>query len=434
MQVLKPSVFSRVVVSTWICVYFSLAGIVWAGSSQSPDLQGEYWFVSLSANPDTHLPLSKRGELTISGDQWHQVWDEYAGSRTFSSTFSATVQPDGSIKISFPNETYNVAWNGDLMIHAGIVLAGGGQGIDIFARKASSPNVNDVVGNHGFFGHFLDWSWPSDSCIWGNALFEQDGTSLISWTNDKGIAQSESLNWTLDEGRSVIDAQETELFLGEGGVAFACHVVPEPEKGDVGYNVFIKKTDQAISMTDMAGTYQVRFLETGPGGVPFTCGQGLCVLKGDGSYSVDAYFSDGEHNVSTGEFSVGFGNSFAIDGFEGIISPKLNLMFAPEYQYKNPPTRREHDWLGGIFLVRVQATQNTNVDFNGDGTIDHRDLFMLADLWLQSGSGIADIAPPPDGDGVVDFNDFAIFAQYWISTSTLCGSFENIQPVSSTQP
>ncbi len=344
-------------------------------------LGGQYWFGSLSVDPDTNVPWAKRGSVSIAGNQWDQEWEDADGRHTFTSTFTVTDQSNGSIDIHFddlPEEIYNIAWNGDMMIHAGSVLHGGGEGFDVFAEKATNVAVNDVLGTYSFFGHHLDSPWPGDSCGWGDFVFDPDGTAVGTFTNDGGAIESATIDWTFDDVNSVIeivgptinDVGHATLFLAKGGIEWAWQIVPEEGRGDLGYGVLVKKTNDRIAMADIAGTYQVRFLETGPGGVPYTCGQGTCVIEAiddvNGTLSIDAYYSDGEHDVKSISCSIGPGNEFHIahdDGEVAIVSPDKNLIFGPEYRYNDPPRREAYDWLGGIFLVR--APKNT-VDLDGD--------------------------------------------------------------------
>jgi len=349
-------------------------------------LGGQYWFGSLSVDPETLAPWAKRGSVSIVGNQWHQEWDDGNGSQPpFTSDFAVAEQQDGSINVRFaelPGETYNVAWNGDLMIHAGRVLHGGGERIDIFTRKVADVDANDVVGDYGLFGHHFDTISPGDSCNWGNVTFEANGTATATWTNDRGVPESDPMNWILDDVNDVVRLSgEDALFFGKGDIGLAWQILPEEGRSghDLGYAALIKKTDQAVKMADIAGTYQVRFLETGPGSVPYTCDQGTCVIEAvddaHGVLSVDAYYSDGEHDVGSIDCSVGPGNEFHLDDEsvpDGIVSPDKNLIFLAEYRYKHPPTRRDYDWLGGIFLVRVPAANNNTAELKSTGIATDR--------------------------------------------------------------
>ena len=51
------------------------------------------------------------------------------------------------------------------------------------------------------------------------------------------------------------------------------------------------------------------------------------------------------------------------------------------------------------------------VDFNGDGTVDGKEVLAMADNWGQ-GESACDIGPTALGDGVVDVNDLAVLAEY----------------------
>ncbi|HUT28293.1 MAG TPA: kelch repeat-containing protein [Sedimentisphaerales bacterium] len=369
----------------------------------SPNLSGQYWFGSLSVDVNTNEPWGKRGTVIVTDNNWTQVWDDNDGNHTFSSTFTSFTQLDGSVDINFPGETYNVAWNGDVMIHAGSVLGGGGEGIDIFMRKATDVDVNDVLGDHGFFGHFIGWG--DDTAIWGNLALDVNGTAVGTWTNDHGDIESGTFDWDFDDVNSVIKAYGTAqydpehvalLFLGKGDIESTYHVNFEEGRdgNDIGYNIFIKKTDQVITMADIADTYQVRFLETGPGAVPYTCYKGTCVIEAvddaNGILSVDAYYSNGEHDVFSIDCSVGPGNEFHLDDNsvpDGIISPDKNLICVPEYRYENPPTRTDDDWLGGIFLIRMPNADCTYLldgDLNRDCRVDFKDFSILAAKWLLS--------------------------------------------------
>jgi inhibitor of cysteine peptidase len=200
------------------------------------------------------------------------------------------------------------------------------------------------------------------------------------------------------------------FFFGKGGIGSTYQIVFEEGRdgNDLGYNIFIKKTDQLITMAEIAGTYQVRFLQTGPGGVPYTCGQGTCVIEAvddaNGILLVDAYYSNGEHSVTSKACSVGPGNEFHLDDDgvpDGIISPDKNLILGVEYLYENPPTRTEDDWIGGTFFIRMPENIG---DFNGDGIVDAADTAIMLAHWGED-YPLCDIAPPPSGDGVVDIQD-----------------------------
>jgi N-acetylneuraminic acid mutarotase len=52
------------------------------------------------------------------------------------------------------------------------------------------------------------------------------------------------------------------------------------------------------------------------------------------------------------------------------------------------------------------------VDFNGDGTVDTREILRLIEHWEQD-DPMCDIAPRPSGDGVVDAMDLELLMSYW---------------------
>ncbi|MCU0913089.1 MAG: hypothetical protein MUC88_00825 [Planctomycetes bacterium] len=323
------------------------------------DLSGQYWFGSLSVDAATNVPWAKRGTVSITGHQWDQAWEDGNGPHSFSSAFSTTVDADGSVNLNFPGQRYNVAWNGDLMIHAGSVLHGGGEGIDILMRKATNVNINDVAGDYSFFGHWLGTRDGSDETGWGRVSFYADGSANANWVSSRGYLRNDNTcSWYLDEANAVVygSCDDYPNLVGKNGMYAPFGDITWD--GHFGYDLFIRKTDQAMTMADIAGTYQIRFLETGPGPVPYTCGRGTGVIKAvdhaNGILSVEAYYSDGEHDLFTMNCSVGPGNEFRLaDEPDGIISPDRGLIFLPEYRYEKPPTRRDYDWLGGIFLVRT---------------------------------------------------------------------------------
>ena len=66
---------------------------------------------------------------------------------------------------------------------------------------------------------------------------------------------------------------------------------------------------------------------------------------------------------------MGLANGLRLDDVstpEAIISPDKNLILIPAWRSELLATRTPDDWLGGIFLVRVPATNNGRVDeFSG---------------------------------------------------------------------
>ncbi|MFH1614002.1 MAG: S8 family serine peptidase [Planctomycetota bacterium] len=70
---------------------------------------------------------------------------------------------------------------------------------------------------------------------------------------------------------------------------------------------------------------------------------------------------------------------------------------------------------GWGFLNPYGALNYINIpgDFNGDGSVNYRDLAEFAAYWLGSEESI-DIAPPAQGDGIINFLDFSIMADNWL--------------------
>ena len=328
------------------------------------DLTGEYWFGSLSADADSWVPWSEQGEIIIDGNNWYQEWDDDDGHHSFSSTFTTSVQPDGSININHAWGSYNVAWNGNIMIHADTAPnAENRLGFDIIARKATNVHVNDLIGNYSFFGHWLGWYERYGSVGWGSLEFLADGNAIATWVEEDGHEKSETVTWILDDVNGIIDVSiEPDAFLCEGGIISSFRSNPDIG-GDLGYNFFVKQSNESITPDDIAGTYAVRFLETSVFGQPFTCGKGTAVFRPDGTFSVDAYYSGGEHDVFDANYTVGPGNRITFPGSEheeeGIISPDKSFIFAPELQVPAEP--EWWDWIGGIFLIRtVYNTSDLN--------------------------------------------------------------------------
>jgi hypothetical protein len=372
------------------------------------DLSGEYWFGSLSADADTFVPWGKQGKVVITGNNWNQQWDANDGHHTFSSTFTTTIQPDGSININLSSGIYNVAWNGNAMIHADAIPdANNRLGIDIMVRKAANAEVNDVIGDYTFFGHWLNWTKRADSDGWGDLVVDANGTAFVTSVEDDGHHEDWTMQWSFDDVNAVIIVPEKPPYsLCANGLIGMSH--PQPDV-DFGYNFFVRKTNRVITPDDIAGTYLVRFLESNKYGQPFTCGRGTCIVRADGTFSVDAYYTDGEHDIFDANYTIGSGNTFTVTGTlvqEGIISPELGLIFLPEYDRPQPPG--PDDWIGGIFLIRVS---NNIADLNGDKCVNLKDYAIFAQQWLKSSSDLsADFNP----DGQVNWSDLKIFADNWL--------------------
>ncbi|TFG47193.1 MAG: PASTA domain-containing protein, partial [Candidatus Brocadiia bacterium] len=66
-------------------------------------------------------------------------------------------------------------------------------------------------------------------------------------------------------------------------------------------------------------------------------------------------------------------------------------------------------------MVNFEPQDIGNADITGDGKVDHSDLAVMAEQWLQPpGSPSADIASAPGGEGIVNFLDFAALAENWL--------------------
>ncbi len=320
------------------------------------DLSGEYWFGSLSADVSTNIPWGKRGTVMITGNTWSQEWDDQSGHHTFNSIFTTDVQPDGSIDINLSTGAYNVAWNGNVMIHADAAPDGNNRlGIDILTRKATNVSVNDFIGEYSFFGHWLGWNDRWDEVGWGTCMFNANGTMNNNWTSSESGSETDTGTWALDtiNGIGTVSGVTPSFYLGQGGLLNGFRITSDAHSNR-DYTFFIKKTSQTFSRAEMSDTYQVRFLESGPGGVPYTCGQGTIIVGADGTYSIDAYYSDGEHDVNNGSYTIGSGGKITFTpGGEGIISSDKRLILIPEMDRPSSPD--PDDWIGGIFLIRAPS-------------------------------------------------------------------------------
>ena len=70
------------------------------------------------------------------------------------------------------------------------------------------------------------------------------------------------------------------------------------------------------------------------------------------------------------------------------------------------------EWFPGPGISTVEEYDlSPLVDFNGDGSVDGKDLLILAGYW-GTDEPICDIAPPPYGDGLVDLQDVIVLAEY----------------------
>ena len=215
--------------------------------------------------------------------------------------------------------------------------------------------------------------------------------------------------WTLDDVNGIIHIMDfRDFFLCEEGIIFSFTSKPGI-KDDFGYHFFVKKSNEPITPDDIAGTYIVRFLETSVFGQPFTCGKGTAIIRADGTFSVDAYYSYGEHDVFDANYAIGPGNKIWFntgDVNDGIISPDKGLIFAPEY--KVPAEPEWWNWIGGIFLVRTVCNI---ADFNVDRRVNFADYAAFGNQWLKAEPGLS---ANFNRDSQVDWLDLKTFAENWL--------------------
>ena len=385
------------------------------------DLSGEYWFGSLSVDANSWVPWGKQGTVIINSNNWYQEWDDYDGHHSYSGTFTTSVQPDGSININHAWGSYNVAWNGNVMVHADTGPdAENHLGFDVIARKATNVDVNDVIGSYAYFGHWLGWSERYGSVEWGTVELLADGNYIYNGINDDNEPQFETGTWELDDVNATVllsiigQIEQAELALCAGGILI--HFVPIP--GPLGngddetwYDFFVKETNEPITPDDIAGTYTVRFLETSVFGQPFTCGKGTAIIKPDGTLKWDAYYSYGEHDVDEITYTLGPGNKISFPGDpheeEGIISPDKSLIFIVEYADVLPEPQW-WNWIGGIFLVRTTCNVT---DLNQDKHVNFADYRIFAEEWLRAEPGLS---ANFNRDSGVDWLDLKLFAENWL--------------------
>lgn len=393
-----------------------ILGIFCAYSVQAkqvdPNFNGEYWFGSLSADANSWVPWGKVGTVIINGNNWHQEWDDYDGHHSFSGTFTTTVQPDGSLNINHAWGSYNVAWNGNIMVNADTAPdAENRLGFDIIARKKTNVDVNDVIGNYCFFGHWLDWYEPNASVGWGTLEVLADGNAVATWVEQDGDQRTSTKTWALDDVNGIMHVSgEADGLLCAGGIIYSFKSNPDAD-GDFGYNFFVKESNNPITPDDIAGTYVVRFLETSVFGQPFTCGKGTASINPDGTLEWDAYYSYGEHDVGEMTYALGPGNKITFPGDpheeEGIISADKSLIFVAEYA-DVPPEPQWWNWIGGIFLVRTTCNI---ADLNVDRRVNFIDYSILADEWLKAEPGLS---ANFNRDSRVDWLDLKTFAENWL--------------------
>ncbi len=387
-------------------------------SDPNAQLDGEYWFGNFAG---------ARGTVTISDNNtWQQDWSDIDGQHSFTKTFTMNMAADGSYDVNFPDGKYNIAWSGNAIIHTD-----DGAGIDIMIRKADDITDENLNGEYGFFNHHQSGTVEGDS--WGKIVYSaSSSTAAYDVENTNGSNSTGTMNWLLNTDYSLtVTGGHTPALVGEGGVIFT----PYRKSGVYGYTLAVKKTAETITAADIAGTYQVRFLETGPDGQVYTCGQGTCVMTNNGTMIVDANYSDGEQDewlasyafvpeaIDTDADGVADSNAGNVIAFEndkapyGIISPNKDMIFIPEYNYDGDRSE-DCNWIGGIFLIKCprQETSESSSDINGDGIVNFEDFTILAREWFENCEaedgwcGGADI----DQSGKVNVLDLQQMANDWL--------------------
>lgn len=134
-------------------------------------------------------------------------------------------------------------------------------------------------------------------------------------------------------------------------------------------------------------------------------------MQANETWAVDNYFSNGDHAVSDGTYTIGPGNKITIyepgqEPSECIISSDKSLIFLPEYRV--PPEPQQWDWIGGIFNVR---TVYNIADINENKRVDFADYATFAKQWLKpEGPLSADF----NNDSQVSWFDLKIFSENWL--------------------
>ena len=123
----------------------------------------------------------------------------------------------------------------------------------------------------------------------------------------------------------------------------------------------------------------------------------ISILDNDVTF---AYIAPGQSVLSDDTFTLRIDRSIPID--PTIISWRATI-----------------NWVGGTSTQQIQTTRIPieifSGDITGDKIINHNDMVVLADQWLQPpGVPSADIAPEPQGDGFVNFLDLAVLANEWL--------------------
>jgi len=87
--------------------------------------------------------------------------------------------------------------------------------------------------------------------------------------------------------------------------------------------------------------------------------------------------------------------------------------------WNNPVDKKYSRNLGtGNGIQLWQGPPVSDVDFNGDGKVNLKDVSILAKHFSQNVSSV-DVAPAPFGDGVVDGKDLGIVIEHWLTATVI---------------
>ncbi len=99
------------------------------------------------------------------------------------------------------------------------------------------------------------------------------------------------------------------------------------------------------------------------------------------------------------------------DNIEQVLiqSPNIQGIYTIQVTYKGILTNNQQYY--SLILTGQPTAEPILGDFNDDGSVDYKDLAILANYWLTNEPSV-DIAPA-GGDGIVNFLDFSQLAQNW---------------------
>jgi len=108
---------------------------------------------------------------------------------------------------------------------------------------------------------------------------------------------------------------------------------------------------------------------------------------------------------------------FASYGGIGLIENKVTMMAAAVSSTFHTDVREDFNRLNfplnnSLYDDLMDLFTASQPDFNGDGTVDIKDLLRIIESWGQDDPAV-DIAPPPFGDGIVDAMDLELLMNYW---------------------